>query len=451
MEMRLQEIAKIVKGELLSNELGARVSAVSTDSRTVNPGDLFFALPGEDFDGHNFVNDAFKKGAVGAVVSKSVKSSKSLIKVENTAHALGKIAKAHRKKFDIPIIVVSGSNGKTTTKDMLAKILSRKFNTLKAEKSFNNHVGVPLTLLNMTDQTEIAVLELETNILGETRRLAEIIDPLAAVITNISDTHLEFLPSKEKVAEEKAEILESLRSGGFAVLNRDDIWAMRIGDKSSARKLVTFGINNEADFIATGIKKHGYAGTQFVFNQRYPVRLKIPGAYNVYNALAAAACASTLGVEHDIIAEELEDFRASPMRGEIIECRGIKIIDDTYNANPQSVRETIQVLQDIGEGRRIAVLADMLELGKATKDAHYNLGKFIAKSKVDIIITVGELARYIAEGVANNSKEKEGYSYDDKHSALQKLLDIIRPNDTILIKGSRKMEMEEIVGHLQNI
>jgi UDP-N-acetylmuramoyl-tripeptide--D-alanyl-D-alanine ligase len=451
MEMMLQEIAKIVKGKLLLDELDTKVSEISTDSRTVKPGDLFFALTGENFDGHNFVNDAFSKGAVGAIVSKSIKSKKPLIKVKNTAHALGEIARAHRKKFDVPIVVVSGSNGKTTTKDMLAKILARKFNTLKAEKSFNNHVGVPLTLLNMTDQTEIAVLELETNILGETRRLAEIIDPLAATITNISDTHLEFLPSREKIAEEKTEILESLRSEGFTVLNIDDTWVMHIADKSRANKLVTFGVNKKADFRATDIKKHGCAGIQFVLNQRYPVRLKIPGVYNVYNALAAAACASTLGVEYDIIVKELEDFKASPMRGEIIECRGIKIIDDTYNANPQSVREAIQVLQDIGEGRRIAVLADMLELGKAAKDAHYNLGKFIAKSKVDIIITVGELARYIAEGVANNSKEKEDYSYDDKHSAIQKLLDILQPHDAVLIKGSRKMEMEEIMEHLRNI
>jgi len=451
MEMRLQEIAKIVKGELLSDKLDAKVSEISTDSRTIKSGDLFIALGGENYDGHNFVNDAFQKGAVGTVVSKSIKLPKPVIKVENTSHALGEIARAHRKKFDIPIIVVSGSNGKTTTKDMLAKILSRKFNTLKAEKSFNNHVGVPLTLLKITDQTEIAVLELETNILGETRRLAEIIDPLGAVITNISDTHLELLPSREKVAEEKAEILESLRSEGFAVLNSDDTWVTRIGDKSQTNKLITFGINNEGDFSATDIKKHGYAGIQFVLNQRHPIKLKIPGIYNVYNALAATACASTLGVEYNIIVEELEDFKASPMRGEIIECRGTKIIDDTYNANPQSMREAVQVLEDIGEGRRIAVLADMLELGEVARDAHYELGKFIAASKVDIIITVGELARYIAEGVADNSKEKIVYSYNDKHSAMQKLLDIIQPNDTVLIKGSRKMEMEEIVEHLRNI
>jgi len=223
---------------------------------------------------------------------------------------------------------------------------------------------------------------------------------------------------------------------------------MHIADKSSAKKLVTFGINNEADFIATGIKKHGYAGIQFVLNQGNPIKLKVPGVYNVYNALAAAACASTLGVERDSIVEELEDFRASPMRGVIIECKGAKIIDDTYNANPQSVREAIQVLQDIGSGRRIAVLADMLELGKAAKDAHYELGKFIAASGVDIVITVGELAKYIAEGVTDNSKEKMVYSYDDKHSTLQKLLDIIQTHDAVLIKGSRKMEMEEIVEHL---
>jgi len=451
MKMRLQEIAKIVKGELLSDRLDAKVSGISTDSRAIKPGDLFIALVGENYDGHNFVDDAFKKGAVGAVVSKFIKPSKPIIKVENTVYALAEIARAHRRKFDIPIIVVSGSNGKTTTKDMLAQILTKKFNTLKAEKSFNNHVGVPLTLLKITNQTEVAVLELETNILGETRRLAEIIDPLGTIITNISDTHLESLSSKEKVAQEKAEILESLKSGGFAVLNSDDTWVMHIRDKSHASRLVTFGINNAADFRATAIRKHGCAGIQFVLNQRHSVRLRIPGIYNVYNALAATACASTLGVTYDVIVEELENFEAPPMRGEIIEYKGTKIINDTYNANPQSMREAIQVLEDIGGERRIAVLADMLELGKIAKDAHYELGKFIAASKVDIIITVGELARYVAEGVAANSKEKMVYSYDDKHSVMRKLLDVIQPNDTILIKGSRKMGMEEIVEHLRNI
>lgn len=459
--INLFQIVEATKGSLISNTPDIKISGVSIDSRTVSPGDLFIALKGENFNGHSFLAEAFRKGEVCAVISENINTAllermasenKAVVKVADTLTALGDIAKIYKKKFDLPAVAITGSNGKTTTKKILSRILSKEFKTVSAKASFNNFVGVPLTLLEIKKDTEVVVLEMETNISGGIKRLCEIAHPSIGVVTNIGDTHLQSLKTKESVYREKLELVESLPVDGVAVLNSDDSYAVKMKESTKARRIITFGIKNRAEFSACRIRiKDRYL--EFILNDRHSVRLNSIFYSNIYNAMAAIAVLhSVFGLSLEMIIDGLSESTFPHMRMELVNFKDGMIINDCYNANPQSMKGALLTLGNINvPARKVAVLGDMLELGDKAADFHRQIGRLCAACKIDILITVGALAEYAAEGARKSGmSEADIFSLESNGKTGKNILGILKPADTILIKGSRGMRMERIVEYLGN-
>ncbi len=440
----LKEIEKAVKGTLTGGN-DIEVSGVSTDTRTIKKGDIFIALKGPNFNGHNFLNEAFKKGAMAAVISDDtlLQGKALLIKTKDTQRALADIALFYRKTLKIPVIGITGSNGKTTVKDMVAHILSKRFKVKKTYETENNLIGVPLTLLSVKDE-DFAVIEMGTNTPGEIGYLANIIRPDIGIITNIGPSHLEGLKNLNDILKEKSALFEHLAKDGTAIINKDDglLSTLKIN-----KKVLTFGIHDKkCDYKADDIEITG-SGTAFVANKKYKFVLQVFGAHNVSNALAAISACSALGVGLEDSANALLDFKSPHMRFDIIRYNGIDIINDAYNSNPLSMKAAIDTLCAFKKpGRKIIAAADMLELGKDTDRLHYETGIMIAKSCADILLTIGKLSVKIADGAISggmpgNSVKK----FKNIDEAAQFLLGIARTGDTILIKGSRAMKMEELL------
>lgn len=449
-------------GKLWNDGKGNKIIArgVSIDSRTIQKGNLFVAIPGERFDGHQFVSDAAKKGAGVVIISKekedqvTPKEFKSIpiVIVEDTKKALREIASWHRNKFDPSTVAVTGTNGKTTTKEMIAEVLASKFKVLKSIKSYNNLIGVPLTLFELDTDTQVLVLELGMSNLGEIGILAESAKPDIGVITNIGPAHLESMESLEKIAQAKFELLDHMPSPHTAVLNTDDEFlAKRI--KEGKEKTISFGIQNKADFQATGliISDEGYIG--FKVNGKLPINLKLLGEHNVYNALAAFAVGSLLGVDEIKIKESLERYTPSELRMELVQIGSIRIINDTYNANPISMAKALETLKQIkSQGRKIAVLGDMLELGEKTQDYHFEIGESVAESGIDLLLTVGKLSFAIGQGAKKQGMSPEKiHAFDDNQKISSYLFENLKAGDLVLIKGSRKMKLEEVVLSLKSL
>jgi UDP-N-acetylmuramoyl-tripeptide--D-alanyl-D-alanine ligase len=459
-KLSLSEILKATGGKLISGDQGAEIRSISTDTRTLKEGDFFIALKGKNFDGHDFLKDALERKARGALLGKdsgfrTQNSGFIVIKVEDTLDALQDLAGYYRNKFSIPVIAITGSNGKTTVKEMLAHILSKNYSVLKAPASYNNEVGLPLTLLGLSHLKQVAVLEIGTSAPGEVSRLVQISRPSLGVITNIGEAHLEYLGSREKIAREKGELFTRLGPEDKAVLNEDDPLIREMKGKIKAR-ILTYGVEKKADFQAQGVKDRGET-LEFSL-KGVNINLPLPGYYNVYNALAASATAGALGVDLNLIKEGLESFPGVPLRMEVTSLGGLKIINDAYNANPTSMRASLLSLKNISEssapgnrGRKIAVLGDMLELGEESFSFHQEIGKFAAKT-VDFLLTVGNLSKIIVRSALEEGLEEEKvFICQDNKEAAEHLLRITRPGDTILIKGSRKMKMEEVVNALSSI
>ncbi len=437
---------------LLTNE----IKGVSIDSRTLREGELFVAIRGDRFDGHDFINGAFTRGACGALVERSALETRpalaglpNLFPVDDTLFALQELSLMHRKKHPVPLVAITGSNGKTTTKEMLAAILQSRGPVLKNEGNLNNHIGVPLTLLKLNPSHRTAVIELGMSNFGEIELLTRLAAPDVGVITNIGPAHLEFLRSLDGVAEAKGELLATMRPDGTAVLNADDRYfpALR---KTYPGRAISFGIDNSADVRATDLAA-GEAGTTLTIRlagTSASLRLATVGNHNVLNALAAAAAALALDVSVEPIVSGLEAFRPLAMRSELRELRGIRIIADCYNANPASTRAALAMLASRRQsGRRtIAVLGDMLELGDGGPAEHEAIGRAAAHAGVDVLIALGSLQGYLAEGARRAGMEKtQVLTADSASEAAARLRDLARPGDTVLIKGSRGMKMEKIL------
>jgi UDP-N-acetylmuramoyl-tripeptide--D-alanyl-D-alanine ligase len=442
--------------ELAPTEKGT-IAGISIDTRTIRKGELYVAIIGKRLDGHDFVAEAIRKGAAGVLVSQDLPKSARrkigpAIKVRDTTRALGDIAAFHRRRFNPIVIAVTGSNGKSTTKEMLAAILAQRFRVLKPESSFNNDIGVPLTVLAMNQQTQAAIIEMEMNLLGGTRRLCEIAQPQIGVVTNIGDTHLEFLRDREGVAQEKSELIEYIGGRGASVLNADDPLVMEIGRRFPTRERVTFGIRRPADVFATRIRNLGEKGLSFLLNGAVPVRLPIIGRHNVANALAAVAAAGAVGVHTREAVAGIEGVKPLPLRLQIERFGGLTLIADCYNANPQSMAAALEVLRNAEcrmpnrkGGRKIAVLGEMLELGDRAARPHYELG-LAAGSVADWALVKGEHAADVIRGARQAGiAAGRALAVRDAAQAVQKLIDIARPKDTILVKGSRANRLEEIV------
>ena len=450
----VKDVLGAVKGKLLSGNPEEILTGISTDTRKIKNGELFVAIKGGNFDGHSFILDAVAKGAGGVLVQEGGITNAnfklpdvSFISVNDSIRALGDIGNFHRSRFNIPIIGITGSNGKTTTKEMLSAILSKKFNTLKSFGTENNNIGVPLTLMRLNGEHKIAVLEMGTNHLGEIRRLSEIARPTAIIITNIGPSHLEYLEDVDTVLKAKLEALEYMDKDGKIILNADDDCLRTI---SSTPKTVWFGFDKDADFYADKINLEP-DGINFRLNGEWDISLGVLGRQNVHNALAAIACAWDFGVAIDDIKDALKEFKVPNMRMEVKRFGDIKIINDTYNANPQSMKQAIEALRDmVTEGRKVLVAGDMLELGTFSGRFHHLVGKQAAESGIDLIVAVGKLAEHVAEGAqeAGMSQRKIKLCAVTKE-ACEKMGSFIKKGDTILVKGSRAMKMEGIVNELE--
>ncbi len=467
----LKEVLKATAGKLISGKKDLSFKGISTDSRTIKKGSLFIPLIGKNYDGHNFIQEAFKRGAVGTLTSKSqipnskfqtnyklqitnYKKDKVIIKVKDTLNALHNIASSHRKKFKIPIIGVTGSSGKTTTKEMVASVLSQEFKTLKTDENYNNEIGVPLTLLKLDKTYKAGVFEMAMQKLGEIDELARIVLPNIAVITNIGEAHMEHLKSKDNIAKVKSEILNYLKREDFAILPADDKYFGWLKRKAKPAKVISFGIKNVADIRATNVRT-GNLRIKFSVPSIGRITLPIPGIHNVHNALAAIAVAKIFKLKNSSIIRGLKKFKPSSKRMEItVRSDGIRIINDTYNANPSSIKAALEVLANQGPvvnltpPRKIAVLGDMLELGHIAISAHKEIGKYVAKSGIEILITVGKLSKYISKEALKHGL-RDVLHYSSKINVIKNLRKFLRPNDVVLFKGSRGMKMEEIVDSIR--
>ncbi len=424
---------------------------ISIDSRTIEPSELFVAIHGDRFDGHDFLQDAFAKGALGAVVDRvPVKHSDPpvpgiIFQVQDTLKALGEIARYHRRRFDFPVISITGSSGKTTTKALIADILSKKKDMLATAGTQNNLIGVPLTVLKFRSNHAAAVVEMGTNKIGEIRRLTEISEPTIGVITNIGPAHLETFRDLNGVLREKSSLWEIMNSRNPVVLNADDPILKEAGQKLGSR-VIWFGTSQPAQVWADRITLEPW-GSHCLVNGKYEMSLPLPGTHNLMNALAALACAHRVGESLEVAVESLKDVPPLPGRLTRIEWEKALVLDDSYNANPASLRAALDVLKEAEcAGRRIALIGDMLELGERSPEFHAQAGTWAAESKLDFLITVGSLTRHLLEAArqAGFSTEKS-WGCTTVEEAGELLNSLIQPGDVVLLKGSRKIQMERVL------
>lgn len=434
-----------------SNALDASIDRIATDSRTVQSGDTFIALPGDKFDGHSFISKARAVGVKNFIVSeawydKADESDRqgNFFIVTDTLSALQEIGRCYREKFQIPVIALTGSNGKTTTKEMMAAVLSEKFQVLKNLGNLNNHIGVPLSLLGLTSNHEIAVIEMGTNHFGEIARLAEIANPTAGLITNIGPAHLEFFKSLEGVYRAKTELWQFLErhESRIAFVNSDDSFLGKY--KPTSLKVITFGLERPADVTGQFLRLDDEGRPVFSIDG-LTIKLGIAGIHNISNALAAAAVGLEFGVTLDQIKVALERFSPSSKRMEIIRDKGITIINDCYNSNPESARKSLLTLSQMQtQGRRIAMLADMLELGNSAEEAHREIGEYLASLKnIHYLLTYGRHSKFTSD-TARNTLKKQSIHFETKTEMIDTAKRIMRKGDVLLIKGSRGMAMEEV-------
>jgi UDP-N-acetylmuramoyl-tripeptide--D-alanyl-D-alanine ligase len=463
-EITLKELAKVVEGEVLTkDQIGDKlIRGISIDSREIREGNLFVAVPGERFDGHRFVGEAVLRGAQAVVVSKekwqkeepgNLKGA-AVVLVGDTKKALGDLASWYKGRFEIPTVAVTGTNGKTTTKEMIAEVLSAVFKVVKSPRSFNNLIGVPLTLFRLNPGTEALVLELGMSQLGEIGTLTKMARPEIGVITNIGPAHLEYMQSVERIAQAKFELPENMPSPKTLVLNADDPFlANRIREKRGDEKVITFGIKSQADFRGDQIEVRQDGCISFRVNGDLTVDLLLLGRHSVYNALAAIAVGSLLGVDMPKAKKKLERYTPSDLRMQLVYIKDITVINDSYNANPVSMAKALESLQEIQTGgRKVAVLADMLELGEKAALFHREVGKKAAELGIDLLLTVGELARQIAQGAREGGMNPNGVrEFENNQQAGHYLLETLEAGDWVLVKGSRRMKTEEVVVTLKSL
>ncbi len=451
------DIVDATGGKLLRGCVDEKICGVSTDTRTIQAGNLFIPLTGPNFDGHDFISGAVRSGARAFLTERTHRNripafadDIAWIEVGDTLSALGDIAHHWRKRFAGPVIAVTGSAGKTTTKEMIASICSLGQNILKTEGNFNNLVGLPLTLLKLKDGVDLAILELGTNAPGEIERLARLAEPTIGVITCIGPAHLEGLKSLEIVREEKGDLYGTMSRSGLAVFNADDE-AMAPLRRLWRGRTLTYGVTSPADLTAARIVKEGIAGQSFTLNagsDSAVVRLSASGMHNVYNALAAAALSRASGIGITEISQGLRNFHPVAARFEVHRLpNGVFLVDDTYNANPASVREALKTLRTLkGSARSVAVLADMLELGDQAEALHETVGAEAAATDVERLFLKGSLSRATAVGaVQGGLPEKRIAFFEEPEEIVPRILSFVREGDWILVKGSRRMRMEEIV------
>jgi len=454
MRLRLDFIIDSINGTLIAGRNDSWVEGVSTDSRKVKSGELFFALMGENFDGHDYIGGVLAADAAAVVVSRREKipadiPSGAVILVQDTLLALQELAGKYRQLFDIPVVAVTGSVGKTTTKDMLADCLAPAYKTLKTPGNYNNEIGLPLTLLSMEDQHGAAVVELAMRAPGEIAHLARIVRPTYAVITNIEPVHLETMGSLENIARAKCEVLEFIAKDSFALVNGDNQLLLKCAENYPSIKY-TFGYNNKCDIQILSVEKAGSGinvGLRLLDNTDF-FYFPVPAVKLAANLAAAAGTAYLMGLSLKTIKESLRLYQPSGNRLNIINLpAGGAVINDTYNANPVSMIAALEVCKDISAGRRTAaVLGDMLELGDYEIEGHMQVGKRVAELGLDILVTIGRRAAYIGQGALLNGMPSDKIKhYESREESLPWLKNYIGQQEVVLFKGSRGMQLEMLV------
>ncbi len=455
-ELTIADLLKVTGGRLLAGSPSATVTEIATDTRASVEGKFFVPLKGESFDGHDFAEAALTAGATGCWLERShsrlpdhAGSAAAVVEVEDSLKALQSLAGWVRDRLEVPVVGITGSTGKTTTRDMLAGILGPRLSVVASEKNYNNEIGVPLTVLRADASTEVLVIEMAMRGVGQIGELAEIVRPTIGLVTNVGETHYELVGSKELIAKAKGELIEALPSEGVAVLNADDDWTGLLATLTEAR-VVTYGVVGSADVRGSAVEvdKGGRpAFTVVAGADGTRVTLGCPGRHNVYNACAAIAVAIELGVTLTEAREALAECHVTGMRMEFLTTAdGIVIINDAYNANPVSTRSALQTLLDVETaGRRIAVLGDMLELGGISETSHRLIGRAVAEAGVDVLVAVGGQARLMADEAISSGGGTYVESVDNAPAAAQLVKGLVRPGDVVLVKASRALGLERVV------
>lgn len=458
--LKLKEIINFSEAEIVQGSENLIIEEIVIDSRKVKDNYLFIAIIGENQDGHQYLEDAVKNGASALIVDRELKnnfiakSNAAVLKVKDTTEALQLIAHNYRMSFkDLKLIAVTGSAGKTTTKDLIYSVLSQKYNCLKTEGNYNNHIGLPLTLLRLTDSEEIAVVEMGMSGFGEIDLLSKIAAPDFGVVTNVAAAHLKQLGSLENIAEAKKELIDNLTESDTAILNYDNLYTRKMGKESLAEQLY-FGFERGSDLQALSYSyDEDSEVTSFSLTyqkNKYNFKLNKAGKHNVYNAMAAILIAFNLGLKISEIQAGLLKAEISSLRMEFIKLdNGVEIINDSYNANPLAVRAAVDVLIEKRAERKIAVLSSMLELGSSSVEKHREIGEYAAAKGLDILITIGQKAAAISAGAETIMDSNKIFGFDDNTECIRFLRQEMKKGDLILIKGSRANRLEEIAAELK--
>lgn len=451
--LTLRRIAEVCGGTYIGSEEdgGREVSGITTDSRKAEKGFLFAAIKGERADGHDFIPQVFEKGALCVISERRLfEPAGNYILVESTLHALKEIAQEYLEQLAILVVGITGSVGKTSTKEMIAAVLAQKYRVLKTAGNFNNELGLPLTVFRLCEEDEIAVLEMGISDFGEMHRLAKIAKPDTCVITNIGQCHLEFLQDRDGILRAKTEIFDFLRQDGHIILNGDDDKLSTIEEVKGIRP-VFFGIGTENDVYADRIEKRGLAGISCRIHTKqgsFTTLIPIPGIHMVMNALAGTAVGLHYGLTTEQIRAGIESLQPVSGRFNILQTEKYTIIDDCYNANPVSMKASLEVLQD-GLGRKVAILGDMGELGEDEAKLHRGVGEFAGGLDIDCCICVGPLCQELADGVLSVNQKMEVIHLDNLQQLLGRLPEFVQEGDTVLVKASHFMHFEKVVEKLK--
>jgi len=449
------DIARHTGGHVVSGSSNETFTGISTDSRNIKQGDLFIALTGEHYNGHRFVWDALSKGATGALVMDDIEHYRcTAISVKDTLYALGDIAAHIRNRFTPTVVGVTGSTGKTTIKEICASILSLRGRCLKTKKNYNNLIGTPLTLIDLEDGHEFAVIEMGTNTFGEIDRLSSITRPFISILANINPVHLNGLENISGIIKEKQAIFKNTADSGTAVINPylPNIDEVEIPENL---RVITFSDDKKADITLKGITYTGLDGSDIridIAGEIISAHVPLPGSHNIMNALAASACAYGLETDPKMIAEGITKAHFPGMRSEIIVSERLTIINDCYNANPESMKAALRMLVSTPHTYKAAVLGDMLELGKDQRHWHEELGKWVADSHINRLIFIGEMASVVADSAVNNGMDASSVTTSRTIDEIKpQLRDIYNRDAMVLVKASRSLHLDEVVTYLKEV
>ena len=450
----VNKIVEICNGKLLSGDENIQVKTYSKDTRTLNKGDMYLGIKGEKINGNDYIEQAFINGAIGCITDENVsekiinkyKKEKVIIKVENTIKAIQELAKYKRSLYNIPVIAVTGSVGRTSTKDIIANVLGQKYKVLKTEGNMNNHIGLPMTLLKLKDHTAV-VVEMGMNHFGEISLLTNIAKPTGCVITNIGTSHIGNLGSRENILKAKLEILEGLDKNGFVLINNDNDLLHEWAKKEKRYKIYTYGLENNSTYMAKKITILENS-SEFEING-IKGNVPIGGIHFVYNSVCAFAIGDILNVEKEKIIKGISEFKLTAKRMDIeIIKNKIKVINDSYNASYDSMKAALEVVNNTSAQRKIAILGDMLELGEYAKELHEKVGEEVVKNKIDILITIGDNAKNIANK-AKELKMENVYMFDGIEEAIEYIKKTIKCGDLILLKASNSMNFSKILNEIK--